>query len=43
MKILFSYCQLHPRKVITSMAGQNANWSQEAKYVKRGEFLKDRI
>lgn len=25
------------------MAGQDENWSQEAKYTELGEFLKDRI
>lgn len=25
------------------MAGQDENWSQEAKYMELGEFLKDRI
>lgn len=43
MKIFFSYCQLTPRKVITLMAGQDENWSQEAKYMEECEFLKDRI
>jgi len=38
MKRLFSYCQLTPGKVITLMGGQGENWSQEAKYVKEGEF-----
>lgn len=28
VKILFSYCQLTPRKAITLMANQDENWSR---------------